>query len=162
MLLDDDFSKVLFYGQRVLAQEPGNGRLIAPGPSPGSRPRIKAILRVPCSPARPNTTMTGHGALQRPTSACYPVMGGAFWLDDPGTLVLTFRGGARAHRIGISAPARVDRIKPRARTTLRLPIPQGASGFDAQLDWQQSGPDYPELVDARLVTGDGIATNLLY
>ncbi len=76
--------------------------------------------------------------------------------------MLRFSGGSRPQRISFANGARVDDIKPGRTTTIRLPIPVGASNFDAQLDWQKAGPGFPALTGAEIVEDDGTKTDLLY
>jgi hypothetical protein len=162
VLLDDMYARIHFHDQQVLAAEPRIGRLVQLNAAPPSQPRLKAIFRVPCSPAFASTQLGKKGGLNPPKGSCTPAMGGAFWLDEPGTLVLRFRGGDRPLRVAFGGGARVEVIKPGVVNTLRFPAPRGASSFEAQLEWNQSGPGFPELIGAEIADRDGDKTNLLY
>jgi hypothetical protein len=162
LLLDNDYSKLTFDGQRVLKTEPGVGRLVALDASESSPPRLKAVMRVACQPPIPETEKGGHGREKPLDPACFDQLGGAFWLRDPGRLVLTFRGGSRPQKLAFADGTRTVAIKPQTETVVRVPLAQGSSQFGAQLDWQKAGPGYPELTSAQLIEGDGTRTELLY
>jgi len=162
LLLDNDYSKIEFHDQKVLASQPGIGRVIELNAAPPLRPRLRSVLRVPCGPAIPGSESGGHGRVKPPRKDCFPLMSGAFWMDEPARLVLRFRGGKDPKRVSFSNGARVETIKPRTTTTLRFPIPAGSSSFGAQLEWQQSGPNFPELIGAEIVGRDGSVSELLY
>jgi hypothetical protein len=161
LLLDDDFARITFYDQKVLRTEPGSGRLIELTGPPGQA-RLKAVLRVPSGPAMPAVERGGHGALEPATRECVPGISGAFWTDEPATLVLRFKGGNRPLRVALDNGARVETLKPNVINTIRVPVPQGASGFTAQLEWDRAGPGLPSLVGAQLTGADGATTDLLY
>jgi hypothetical protein len=162
LLLDNDYSKLTFDDQRVLAQKPGVGRLVAIDATPSSPARLKAVMRVPCQPPIPETEKGGHGRQKPLDPACFNQLGGAFWLQEPGQLVLTFRGGSRPQTLAFADGSRTVTIKPGTETVVRAPLARGSSQFGAQLDWQKAGPGYPELTSAQLVEGDGTRTELLY
>lgn len=162
LLLDNDYSKLHFYDQKVIDAQPGIGRVVELNAPPPGVPRLKALLRIPCGPAIPETEQGGHGDPRPLEPACFPLFAGGFWLDDPGRLELRFRGGAEPHTISFSGGARTETIKPRTTTTVKFPVPRGSTGFEGQLDWQQAGPAFPELIGADLIEGDGKKTNLLY
>jgi hypothetical protein len=157
-MLDNDYRKLTFTGQRVLAQHAGVGRLV----ELGANPRLKAVMGVPCQPVIPETEKGGHGREKPADPACFDQIAGAFWLDAPGRLVLRFRGGSKPQKVAFADGSRVVTIKPGTDTTLRVPIAQGSTQFGAQLDWQKAGPGFPALTSAQLVEDDGTSTELLY
>lgn len=162
LLLDNDYAKFEFHKQKVLAEKPGIGRVVELTSTAPERPRLRSVLRVPCGPAIGGSQTGGHGRVTPPRKDCFPLMAGAFWLDEPAKLELRFRGGAKPQQVSFSGGARVDDIKPGETTTLRFPIPAGPSSFEAQLDWQDAGPDFPELASAKVVERDGSSRELLY
>ena len=162
LLLDNDYAKIEFHDQKVLAEKPEIGRVVEMTSTAPQRAQLRSVLRVPCGPAIPGSQAGGHGRITPPRKDCFPLLAGAFWLDKPARLELRFRGGAEPHKISFSDGARVDDIKPGTTTTLRFPTPAGPSSFQAQLDWQQAGAAYPELVSAKIVEKNGSSSELLY
>jgi hypothetical protein len=159
LLLDDDFAKVDFHGQRVLAQQPGIGRLVA---LPEGAERLRSVLRVPCGPKLPVYELGGHSEVKPSARTCSQDLGGVFWLDSPGELLLRFRGGEQPNTITFDNGQRVEQIPARGVRTIRLPIPTGSMSFAAQLGWRGEGPVHPELIGAELVEESGAKTELLY
>jgi hypothetical protein len=75
-------------------------------------------------------------------------MSGQFFLDTPGTLVVRFRGGTTPQTINTGA--KTIPVPPGVVTTIRLPVPKGASAAGLRLSWR--GPS-PALLSAVLVQG---------
>ena len=73
VLLDNDYRKLTFYDQRVLAQHAGIGRLVELGPTP----RLKAVMGVACQPVIPETEKGGHGREKPADPACFDQIAGA-------------------------------------------------------------------------------------
>lgn len=165
ILLDNDYSRIEFHDQKVLASRPEIGRVVELQAKPPLRPRLRSVLRIPCGPALTGSKPGGHGEITAAQKDCFNVMSGAFWLDDPAKLVLRFRGGARPYRVAVAfnggEPA-IETIKPQTTTTLTYPVAAGTSGFQGQLEWQKSGPAFPELTGAELVERAGSSSDLLY
>ena len=110
LLLDNDYRKLTFAGQRVLAQHAGVGRLV----ELGANPRLKAVMGVPCQPVVPETEKGGHGREKPADPACFDQIAGAFWLDAPGHLVLRFRGGSKPQQVAFADGSREWRRYPSA------------------------------------------------
>lgn len=141
---DDEYARVRFYDQKLEAISPVVGRVV----SVPSRPRVKSVLYVNCSPPTPSLEYGGRGSVAAPVSRCVPAMQAEFWLDASGTLALTFRGDSVDHLI--TAGSRSYTLAPNRVTTIRIPVPKGASVTPVTLDW--TGPT-PRLVGAQLVQG---------
>jgi hypothetical protein len=156
LLLDDDFAKIGFHGERVLAHQPGIGRLVA---LPDGPARIKSVLRVPCGPKLPVYEPGGRSRINPPAAFCSPALAGAFWLDSPGELRLRFRGTEQPSTVSFDDGRRVEQVPAGAVRTVTMPIAARSANFTAQLG--QTGGKYPELIQAQLVEG-GRKTELLY
>lgn len=148
---DEEQVRVTLYDQRVQASSPVVGRVVSvPGP-----PRVKSLLFVPCAPPTPAVDYGKRGRIARPFSRCVPAMEAQLWLDEPGQLVLSFRGDEVDHIV--QAGGRSFTLAPRKVTTIRIPVAKGTSQTQLQLDWQGLTP---RLVGAELVQG-AQRTNLL-
>ena len=75
-------------------------------------------------------------------------MSGQFFLDTPGTVIVRFRGGTTPQTINTGT--KTVPVPPSVITTLRLPVPKGASAIGLRLSWR--GPS-PALQSAVLVQG---------
>ncbi len=148
---DDDQVRVRLYDQRVEALTRVVGRVVS---VPG-RPRLQSLLFIPCGSPTPAVEYSGAGRIARAPGRCVAGLESQLWLDAPGTLVLRFRGDAVDHLVTVGS--RQYTLAPDAVTTIRVPVAQGASQTQAQLDWQ--GPS-PRLIGAELVQGTQ-RTNLL-
>jgi hypothetical protein len=158
LLLDDDWGKATFYAQRVLRDAPGTGRIVDI-PPPG-RPRLMAIVYIPCGPPIRDVDLA-NARTTAPVPHCIsPYVAGQFWLDEPATLVVRFRGGATPQQL--VAPDRTIRsIPPRTITTMRFPVTAGQSEIVLSLGWGGAPPQAPSLVGARLASPTA-AVDLLY
>jgi hypothetical protein len=144
LYFDDPFAHVTLRSQRVLADDPVLGRVVETGP----HPRVLGILTAPCANAQANITPDQSRVLTgRPV--CSPQVGVTLWLDEPGTLVLRFRGTEISHAIQ-AGPGRVVEIPAGRTTPVRWRIPAGGASLRVALDWQDA--EGPALVGAEVTT----------
>jgi hypothetical protein len=144
LYFDDPFAHVTLHSQRVLAEDPVLGRVV----ETAAKPRVLSILTAPCAGAQATITRDQSRVLTgRPV--CRPELGATLWLDDPGTLVLRFRGTELSHAIQ-AGPGRVVEIPAGRATPVRWHIPEGGASLRVALDWQDA--DGPALVGAQIMT----------
>ena len=150
MLLDDPVAKLTFAGQRVIANNPGGGRIVE---VPGGVPRVVSLIFGQCSPRLKRVDLGGDGVPRRvgPISVCAPVIRGNLWVDRPGRLELRFSGGQAAQQV--AAGGKVTAIPPGKDTTVTVDVPGRPTAFEFQLDWQGGAPQFPELQAIDLVQG---------
>jgi hypothetical protein len=165
-LLNDDQAKFTFYGQRVLADEPGVGRVVDVAPQGLERTRLKALVQPPCiAPIATSDPRTGEISPTR--TFCSPSTRGRLWLDEPGTVKLRFRGGEFPQQVQVVSTERPEpRIVaiPEGRdTTVEIPVGTGAQEFALNFDWPAGylSSEVPEL-EAMTLVQDGGRTELLY
>ncbi len=160
-LLNDDLAKITFYGQRVIKDESGNGRVVAVD---AAQQRVKAVLTPPCL-APIATTDPQTGRVVPPRSLCYSATSGSLYLDRPGKVTLRFRGGAHDQRIRVTGSWITRRptfaIPAHDVTDVAFRVPAGRSRYEADFDWSEASPTNPRLTSARLSQGRR-STELLY
>jgi hypothetical protein len=159
LYLDDDFGKLTLHDQRVLAQKPDVGRIVRVTTPPPARPRIKALVYVPCSP-RFGTAEVGGLAKRSSGRICpQPLLSGQFYLDEPARMVMTWRGGTEDNQLQVGN--KLYDIPAGRLTKVPLDIPEGNNPFQLQLPWSDPPPASPGLVSMTLTDKDG-RTELLY
>ena len=141
-----------FHGGKVLARDPFLGQLIAVP----ANPRVRSIIRMPCQRAtlklgRDNTPQGIPKDLE-----CPPDMTVFLWVDGPGTLELTFRGGTRPQKV--SFKDRTWTIAPGRSTIVRVPVDTGTPNVTLATGWDRRAG--AALVDAAFVS-DGERAALL-
>lgn len=162
--LNDDVAKMTFYDQRVLAQKPNVGRVVAVDSGKGGAPRLRAVVSPPCT-APIKTQNPTTGGINPSAPACNPAASGQTFLDAPGRLVLRFAGGQFDQRLQLQTSWSPDESVvdvPAGRPTeVTLRPPAGPAQWRMLFDWQGIPPAVPSLVSATLEQ-DGTTTELLY
>lgn len=155
LLLNDEDARITFHDQRVLADERNVGRVIE---IPRQAPRLLALVQPSCGTPLPIIDAGGTAPLipARPLK-CARSFGANLWLDAPGTLIATFRGGTDAGSVTIGR--RTYALPAGGTTTIRLREPAGPTvvGFAVPA----SGPQFPQLTSLVLRDPTG-STQLLY
>ena len=124
-------------------------------------PRLLAALQVPCAPPLRRAHVVGPTQIRGTDKRCSntatggTAVSGSLFLDSPGTVALRFRGDGTEHLATLGA--RSIRIAPSGVTTVTVPVPRGAGGFQLLLDWPG---ERPALAGAELRQGL-TRTNLL-
>ena len=149
---DDAYVQMSFHGGKVLARDRFLGQLIAVP----ANPRVRSIIRMPCQRAtlklgRDNTPQGIPKDLE-----CPPDMTVFLWVDGPGTLELTFRGGTRPQKV--SFKDRTWTIAPGRSTIVRVPVDTGTPNVTLATGWDRRAG--AALVDAAFVS-DGERAALL-
>ncbi len=163
--LNDDQAKITFYDQQVVAQKKDIGRVVTVSTKPPEKVRVKAVINPPCL-APIQTQIPETGEITPPQLSCLPLTAGTVFLDDPGTVVLRFRGGQQDAQVQVNtgwepnAPEVVD-IPARDVTDVKLDVPAGEQSWRINFGWQGSPPAVPALTSVKL-TQDGTQTELLY
>jgi hypothetical protein len=141
-LVDDPTTQVALAGASSATHSAQLGHLIEL--PRGTKPRVTALITVPC----PRYRVPGSAA-----APCAPQLSGQLWLDAPGTLELTFRGGTAPHAVAVAGKA-YDLPAGRA-TTVSLAVPKGRSTFAVSIDWTDP-KGAPDLAAARVRTASGL------
>ena len=114
------------------------------------------MLRVPCGPAIPRLAGRRPRARHAAARRLLPAAGRRFWLDEPATLVLRFRGGAKPQKVSFSGGARVDDDQARRDDHAALPGPRRLEQLRGAARLAAGGPDYPGADAApKIVEKDG-------
>ena len=162
--LNDDIAKMTFYDQRVIAQRPNVGRVVAVGSDKNAPPRLKAVVSPPCT-APIKTQNPKTGGINPSAPSCNPGASGQTFLDAPGRLVLSFEGGQSDQRLQLQtswSPSESLVIIPAGqRTNVTMRPPAGPAQWRTLFDWQGVPPAVPRLVSAQLTQGR-TTTELLY
>jgi hypothetical protein len=148
---DDSYVQVSFHGGEVVARDPFLGQLIRVP----DNPRLRSVIRMPCQRAVLVTRNGSPRGIPKDLE-CPPNMTATLWVDAPGTLELTFRGGTRTQNV--SYQGRTWAIPPRKRTKVTVPVTSGASEVTLDTGWDRTVGT--ELVGAEFVTG-GMRESLL-
>lgn len=143
---DDPIVTMSFHGGRVLARDAFLGQLIAVP----EKPRLRSIIRNPCQRATLTLGRDGSPTGIPKDVKCTPHMSINLWLDAPGTLELTFAGGANVQ--SVRRGTRSWRLPPRVRTRLRIPVSSAVASIPLMLDWDRSART-PRLVEAVFASG---------
>lgn len=159
VLLDDDFGKLTFNTERYVTSRPGVGRVVDIGVPPPSRPSLRAILYVPCSPPYPTAETGGLGRTGVSRLCFSNRLTGEFHLARSEPLRLKWRGGSADAQLSING--RVYPIPKHRVTSFTLRVPPGNNPFQLELPWSKPPPVSPLLIGATLGTGLG-TTELLY
>jgi hypothetical protein len=140
-LVDDPTTQVALAGATGAVHDPRLGHLVTiPA---GATPRVRALVTLPC----PRYVVPGTPAI-----TCTPQLSAQLWLERPGRLELTFRGGRTAHAVATADGKAYDLPAGRS-TTIALDVPKGRSTAALSVDW--TAPDgAPDLTSARIVAGD--------
>lgn len=162
--LNDDFAKLTFYDQNVIAQKRDIGRIVSVATPPPAKVRLNAVINPPClAPIATQDLKTG--GIHPPAAVCGSSTQGTLYLDKPATLTLRFRGGPNEQHVqvqtGWGATLPVTTLPPNKVTTIRIPVPKGAQQWQAGFDWQGAPPAVPALTSALLKQG-ATSTELLY
>ena len=157
--LDDYYAKFTFRTQVVEQRHPPVARIVSV-PPPGV-PRLMAEFFPPCGPVLPTFSSDGRGPTVGPRRhVCEaPSLGGRFWLERPGSLVLAWRGGSAPAQAAIGQ--QVYNFPAGVKTAIRVSIPASFASFGMQFGWRGRPPEVPELLSAVLHEG-ATATDLLY
>jgi len=158
--LNDDLAKLTFYRQDVIAQKPDIGRVV----SVTGKARLRAAVNPPClSPIATQNPKTG--SINAPQLVCGGATQGTLYLDEPGTVVLRFRGGAAEQQVQTqgswSQEQPLTTLPPGKVTDITLRAPKGSTQWKAVFDWQGAPPAVPELTSV-LLKQNGTSTELLY
>lgn len=157
LLLQDRKIRWTFYGETSSLSEPRVGRIVETDPA--QPPRLRSQLTLPCDTALPAISTVDDARIE-PASArsrCATTMPMNFWLDAPGAVAITFRGGPRDQTASVGATR--YGVPARRMTTIEGELPAGDSQVTMNLGWDSS--DGPSLVKATLRTG-GRTISLLY
>jgi hypothetical protein len=163
--LNDDQAKITFYDQQVVAQKKDIGRVVTVSTKPPEQVRVKAVINPPCL-APIQTQIPETGEITPARQSCLPLTAGTVFLDDPGTVVLRFRGGQQDAQVQVNtswepnAPEVID-LPARDVTDIKLDVPEGEQSWRINFGWQGSPPAVPALTSVKL-TQDGTQTELLY
>lgn len=162
--LNDDFAKMTFYNQTVVAQKPNIGRVVTVDVTPPERVRLKSVLNPPClAPIATQDLKTGKIFPPRPV--CGSNAQGTLYLDEPAKLVLTYAGGQADQRVQVQnswgGPQQAVVIPAGKQATVTVDVPRGANQWQAAGDWQGAPPAVPALTSA-ILEQDGTRTDLLY
>ena len=96
--LNDDFAKLTFYDQQVIAQKQDIGRIVTVAAKPPAKVRLNAVVNPPClAPIATQDLKTG--GIHPPRAVCGASTQGTLYLDTPATLVLRFRGGPNEQHV---------------------------------------------------------------
>lgn len=149
-LLDDDYAKLTFAGQRVLGSHEGVGRLVEVTSRPPTRPRLEASITPACSAVIPTQDLH-TGESRGAETGCYPQSSGQLWLREAGRITMGFRGGLTDYTVQIVTS---EGDNPRtfdlpAGTTRRVSIPVPAGKSEFQIDF---GFDRPVTLPQQLQT----------
>jgi hypothetical protein len=157
LLLNDEAVSVTFHDERVLAYKRDVGRVVE---IPARRPRILAMATPSCSTVLPIVEDRDTGRLlPRAPLQCNQTFGTNLFLDEPASLVATFRGGESQGIVAMGAQQRP--IAPLATVRLRTRQPAGATNVLLAVQPSGPAPANPQLVSLELVQ-DGRRTQLLY
>ena len=147
-LIDDPYGRVTLYDQQTVTGNDLAGRVAT---VPGA-PRVRAVVQIPCPAAALREQDAHRGAALSgafaPSRVCLPAMTGQFFLDTPGTLIATFRGGRTAQTVTVGRTATT--IAPGRLTRVHVQVARGASSVQLALSWHGAEP---RLVSAVLVQG---------
>ena len=150
---DDPFISMSFHGGKFLARDPMLGQLM----SVPENPRLRSMIRNACQ--RATLTLNDDGTPKGiPTDLpCTPHMSINLWLDAPGTLELTFSGGADEQRVQYQQQSwTLPAGKP---TTIKIAVNAAAASIALALDWEDPRGT-PRVTGAAFVT-DGKREPLL-
>lgn len=157
LLINEEAVSVTFHDQRVLAYERDVGRVVE---IPARRPRILAMATPSCSTVLPIVEDKDTGRLlPRMPLQCNQTFGTNLFLDEPATLVATFRGGENQGIVAMGGEQRP--IAPLATVKLRSRQPAGAANVLMAVQPSGPAPANPQLVSLELVQ-DGRRIQLLY
>lgn len=157
LLINEEAVSVTFHDQRVLAYERDVGRVVQ---IPARRPRILALATPSCSTVLPIVDDKDTGRLlPRMPLQCNQTFATNLFLDRPGTLIATFRGGESQGIVAMGAEQRP--IAPRAIVRLRSRQPAGATSVPMAVQPSGPAPANPQLISLELLQ-DGRRTQLLY
>lgn len=161
--LNDDFAKLTYYDQHVIAQKHDIGRVVTVNTPPG-KVRLHAVVNPPClAPIATQDLKTG--GIHPPAAVCGASTQGTLYLDTPATLVLRFRGGPNEQHVqpqtswGAAPP--VATLAANKVTDVTLKVPKGTQQWQVGFDWQGAPPAVPALTSV-LLKQNGTSTELLY
>jgi hypothetical protein len=158
LLLPDWMVRLRFYRETGSVREPLIGRIVQLDPH--HRPRLRSRLTLPCeAPMLPmfskqDDARTLPASTPRP---CLPSVQLDFWLDEPATVSIWFRGSAGKHHATVGV---TDYTLPANRVTrIEGDVPRGDSQYLLNLDWATSTG--PRIIKAQMRTG-GRTISLIY
>ena len=153
--LDDPAAIITYAGQSDLRRIRGLGRIVSVA-KPPAQTKIRAIAVTPCDD-RTLVLKTGRvlGFAGRTCRAAFSTL---LWLDAPGTLAVSVRGGAADHVAQVGK--RVFRLPAGKLTTIRVQVPKGPSRLDMRFDTQELPAGLPDVTSAVLNSG-GVRQSLL-
>ena len=163
--LNDDQAKITFYDQTVVAQKKDIGRVVTVSTTPPEKTRVKAVINPPCL-APIQTQIPETGEIQPARPSCLPLTAGTVFLDEPGTVILRFRGGQQDAQVQVNTswqpntPQVVD-LPAGKVTDIKLDVPKGEQNWRLNFGWQGAPPAVPELTSVVL-RQNGTQTELLY
>lgn len=162
--LNDDYGKVTFYNQRVIAQERDLGRITKVDVESPERPRLKAVVTPPCS-APIATQNPKNGEINPKRPYCGGGTEGTVYLDAPSTVVLRFRGAVDEQLVQVkttwTTDGRVVTVPAHRDKTVTLHVPAGSQRWSVAFDRPGAPPAVPALTSAVLKQG-ATSTELLY
>jgi hypothetical protein len=158
LLLQDRNARWRFHDEVSSVPIPFVGRVVET--SPDGPPRAQSRFVLPCSAPAVSWRDRVDDLKRHPASApqpCLPAVQMSFWLDDPATVTIAFRGSTRDHRATLG----IDHYIVRANqvTTVRFDLPAGDSQPTLDLDWATTTG--PRVIKAQIRTG-GLTRSLIY
>lgn len=143
-LVADARAHAHFAGERSPQSQPRVGRLVrVAGPL-----RLSSLVILPCAREQRTTDLLGRRLAFDSVRPCKAFMSVDLWDRGPGTIVLSVRGGAVPHHLGIGPL--VFTVPPRRVSRLRVPMLVSSAHDVFQLDWAIHRPDEPDILDVDL------------
>ena len=142
-----------------------HGRVVTVSTKPPEKTRVKAVINPPCL-APIQTQIPETGEIQPARPSCLPLTAGTVFLDEPGTVILRFRGGQQDAQVQVNTswqpntPQVVD-LPAGKVTDIKLDVPKGEQNWRLNFGWQGAPPAVPELTSVVL-RQNGTQTELLY